>query len=342
MSNYTLTPEHEAQLKPWGDKWLKIALSTEGMTDDDRRICTDATNELYKVLGFKPPRDICFVSSPMAGVIAATTRLAAKSLKITKKQAAAVEEVILYRTERAKARLSRVDFEKELDKNSLSKAAQEILKNVPTNVSDLYNGGNLWAGTVSYISFFRHIAKLDIDWSSWIPYESLAEHSGPRFMHEDFCIISDRPSVLNLDERLVAHCPDGPTHKWRDGFELYHWRGTQVPAHWINEKTRVSPAEILGCDNIERRRAGTEIVGWARILKDLDAKVIDKHPNPQIGALLEADLPDSPATRFLRVQCGTGREFAVLVGTEFKTALEANAATYDLTPEELLKLEVRT
>jgi hypothetical protein len=341
MSNYTLTPEHEAQLKPWGDKWLKIALSTEAMTDDDKRVCTEATHELYKVLGFKPPKEVLYVSSPMRGVIEATTRLAAAPLK-GKNRNAFIEEVINYRLARAKVRLNEVAFDKELDDVKLSPKAQELLKNVPTNVSDLYNGGNLWAGTVSYISFFRHIAKLEIDWTSWVPYELLAEHAGPRFMHEDFCIICDRPSVLKLDERLVAHCPDGPTHAWRDGFELYHWRGTQVPAAWINAKDTVDPASVLACDNIERRRAGTEIIGWARILEGLNAKVIDKNPNPQVGTLLEVDLPESPSTRFLRVVCGTGREFAIPVGSEFGTALEANAATYGLTPDELLKLEVRT
>ena len=45
--------------------------------------------------------------------------------------------------------------------------------------------------------------------------------------------------------------------------------------------------------NIEQRRAACEIVGWNRILAELDAKSLDKHPDPQIGELVEVSLPDA-------------------------------------------------
>lgn len=33
---YKLTPEHEAQLRPWADKWIANAMSTKPMDDEDR------------------------------------------------------------------------------------------------------------------------------------------------------------------------------------------------------------------------------------------------------------------------------------------------------------------
>ena len=36
---YELTPEHRAQLKPWADRWIANAMSTEPMTEADRVIC---------------------------------------------------------------------------------------------------------------------------------------------------------------------------------------------------------------------------------------------------------------------------------------------------------------
>ena len=80
-----------------------------------------------------------------------------------------------------------------------------------------------------------------------------------------------------------------------------------------------------------------------------------------IGELLEALLPPprefeeyhggfvgrgyAPASpwraRFLRVRCATGRDFVLSVPVAMTTALEANAWTYGMTPEEY-QLEVRT
>ena len=61
----------------------------------------------------------------------------------------------------------------------------------------------------------------------------------------------------------------------------------------------------------------------SRILDELEAKTLDVNPNPQIGTLLEVDLPDSGKERFIRVKCGTGRFFALPVPPEIRTALEA-------------------
>lgn len=93
--------------------------------------------------------------------------------------------------------------------------------------------------------------------------------------------------------------------------------------------------------NVEQRRAACEIVGWHSILRELHARVIDSNTDPQIGTLLECDIPNSGKERFLQVQCGTGRSFALPVPREVRTALEANAWTYGLRSDEL-KVEART
>lgn len=65
---YSLTEEHRAQLKPWADKWIKNAMSTEPMTEVDRNTCREAVKGLYKAAKLQPPADhnIVFVSSPFA------------------------------------------------------------------------------------------------------------------------------------------------------------------------------------------------------------------------------------------------------------------------------------
>ena len=86
------------------------------------------------------------------------------------------------------------------------------------------------------------------------------------------------------------------------------------------------------------RRAACEIIGSARILKELKAKTINRDNDPEIGELVEVNLPDAGRERFIRVRCGTGREFAIPVPPTIKTALEGNCWTYNL-PLELMKLK---
>jgi hypothetical protein len=144
-------------------------------------------------------------------------------------------------------------------------------------------------------------------------------------------MVSDRPEIILIDADNRAHCETGPSHKWRDGWSLYHWHGVKIPAEWVENKAGLSAKTALTWENIEQRRAACEIVGWAKILKELNAIVIDKDSDPEIGTLLEVDLPDSGKERFIHVKCGTGREFALPVPKDCgDTALAANAWTYGL------------
>jgi hypothetical protein len=205
----------------------------------------------------------------------------------------------------------------------------------------MWNGGNHWSGWCAYLSFFRHVAKLPLDYSKWQHYEAAAVHASHRWMHAKFCIVSDRPEVLRIDGGRLPHCEDGPSHRWRDGFELYHWRGTRVPKAWIADKASLAPETAINWPNVEQRRVAAEIVGWPRILEQLGATVVHRDPNPQIGTLLRADLPDSPGEQFLQVKCGTGRDFALPVPPSVRTAMEAQEWMWGLEPGEY-QLEVRT
>ena len=63
---------------------------------------------------------------------------------------------------------------------------------------------------------------------------------------------------------------------------------------------------------------------------ELGGRTINQDLDPEIGELVEVDLPDGGPSRFLRVTCGTGRRFAIPVPLTVHTALEANAWTYGL------------
>jgi hypothetical protein len=171
--------------------------------------------------------------------------------------------------------------------------------------------------------------------------EALAKSCGWVWWHENVLSISDRPRTLNRDDELRLHCETGPAIMYPDGWGLWCWHGTVIPQEWVESKESLNLQTALTWENIEQRRAACEILGWNLILDQLNARTIDKHPNAEIGDLVEVDLPDSGRERFLRVKCGTGRDFAIPVPPDMDTAHNANAWTYGLDANEL-NPEVRT
>ena len=63
-----LTPEQQAQLPIWRDKWIAIGLSCDPC---DLAKSIPAVNEAYKAANLEPPKHILLCDSPMSGAITA-------------------------------------------------------------------------------------------------------------------------------------------------------------------------------------------------------------------------------------------------------------------------------
>jgi hypothetical protein len=155
-----------------------------------------------------------------------------------------------------------------------------------------------------------------------------------------------RPEIRTEDGRL--HSANKPAVSF-GAIQIFCWRGVRVQQAWIERPTEINPHDALMEKNVELRRTAIEIVGWKRIIEQLDAKVIDHNPDPMIGDLLEANLPfdrwgsrGTTRCRFLRARCGTGRTIVLCVPNDFNRADEANAWTQGITVAQLKKLETRT
>ena len=167
----------------------------------------------------------------------------------------------------------------------------------------------------------------------------LCQFAGPILFRENFCFVSERQSLLRLDDAGRLHCEDGPAHAYPDGYEAYAWHGVSYPKAWTAKKP--SASEALQLKNIELRRVACEMVGWEHILGQLDSYILDKDPDPEIGELVSVNIPDIGRERFLRVTCGTGRIFALPVPPSMTSARAANAWTWGLEPDQY-KPEIRT
>ena len=191
---------------------------------------------------------------------------------------------------------------------------------------------------LAYFQFLNDIGELS-GFETLHGNIELCKSAGRVMAYDDICFMSERYEAIHLDEGGRLHCGTGPALSYRDGIRLYEWHGTPYPSEWALNKPNA--AEALSWPNLETRRVLCEMIGWESILKQLEAVVISKDKNPEIGELLQAEIPEIGLEKFLRVTCGTGREFVLSVPPEMKTALEANAWTWGLEPEEY-NPEVRT
>jgi len=190
--------------------------------------------------------------------------------------------------------------------------------------------------------FFREVCGLVAQTDKLEGLTELAKSAGWILPYDNICWVSERHSEVHTDEAKRVHCESGPAILYPDDWAIYAWHGVLVPKEWIEDRASVSAEIALKQENVELRRAACEIVGWERILQDLGAITIDRDPDPEIGELIEVNLPDAPNERFLRVLCGTGRRFAIPVPNEMQTALQANAWSYDIPANLLMRKENRT
>ena len=212
-----------------------------------------------------------------------------------------------------------------------------------------YNRTNLWGSQdLFWIGFYKFCEEIGVEYTEEqravldINYR-IANQCEWWWPYEGICFVSEKPTEVNWDGD-VLHGENKPAVLYEDGYSVYSWRGTNVPKEWITNPDSLTPEMAITWDNVEQRRCIAEILGWHNILSDkrLNARTINKDADPQIGELIEVDIPEVGTERFLKVVCGTDRDFALPVPPDMDTALDAQAWLNFCTTEDILQLEIRT
>jgi len=142
-----------------------------------------------------------------------------------------------------------------------------------------YQGGNMWASWECYLTAMRDVLGLRLpEHRAYDAWERAARHGGFRYLHPQFCLVSDFPSILSIDDRHRPHSDHGPSHQWRDGWALWHWHGVRVDQYVIEQPERITVADITTETNAEVRRVKIERMGYARYLAEVRATVVDELP----------------------------------------------------------------
>jgi hypothetical protein len=349
-----MTPEQEAQLDPWAQKWIQIGLSTE-RAETEKGI--EAGLNLYDVCDVKRPKIALAFESPYATVVGGVFALEILDGLGRKKNESDFKKVV--------GKISVGELNKRIFEQTVQQFAEKYIKTEqPASFfledktyktgqkmdkekvrQSLYNsyGGSLYSAWPSFVTFLRDVLNWENpELENFKHYENLSRTVGWAWWHEEVFAVSDRPEQIKLDDEGRLHCEEGPAIKYRDGWGVYSWHGTKIPGEWIENKESLTASVALTWSNIEERRCACEILGWDNILEELNAQVVDDSGDPEIGVLLECEIPEIGRERFLRVRCGTGRQFALPVPQNMRTAKQAQAWTWNLDEDSFVKPEVRT
>jgi len=222
-----------------------------------------------------------------------------------------------------------------------------VRANLGANLRDNLGANNyvttdLWGQLDSYwIAYYvfpnRYIKKMysKQNWDTLMAWDGISKSCGWWWAFENAVFISDRFESLHQDGLNRLHNPDGPAMRFRDGYSIYAVNGVVVPEWVIETPEKITPQLIEGEKNAEVRRVMIGKYGWHNFLHNVDAKLIDRDPDPTIGELWRWREPDGVEVKILRALNGTpdpetGEEkwYSLRVPINFTLALHANRYTY--------------
>lgn len=162
--------------------------------------------------------------------------------------------------------------------------------------------------------------------SIWLPFRG-------------FCVMTERPTKIALDEQIRLHNLKGPAIEWPDGFGVYAVAGIPVDSVLIDFPELLNTDRIEDEDNAEVRRALISLYGEERFMKDSGATIVSYgRDEAKLWSRSFASDDDGP---FQMVEVknstpepdGTYKTYFLRVPPTVKSADEAVAWTFDLPAE---------
>lgn len=200
-------------------------------------------------------------------------------------------------------------------------------------------------GFLGAYEYLRNVLGLRDETAPLLGLWQVAMNAGWVQPHENVCWIAERPRILRGDPQDRLHSASGPALQFCDGWSVWAWKGVEVPRRLIEQPEQITLAAIDGADNVQVRRCMIEIMTperyvrlggavrvaedetgilWRRIWLSFDAWAAVE----VINATPEAD--------------GTHKHYFLQVPPDLRTAREAVAWTYGLTPKAYSNLVART
>ncbi|MEH2357820.1 DUF6745 domain-containing protein [Nostoc sp.] len=358
-----LTPEQEALIPVYREKWRAIALSTERI---EREKAAEAVKATYVLIGMEEP-EIVFYDSPNAALITTLSKLSqelARSWVGSWDGSDLWGELGIYELPPANVCNDLSDeLYKQIDDQLNSLLRFELKTKLENSMNNFTHCQQLWselhrqlesqlqleveyaeedcieyeilACGASYKDFCISVLNCVYDQVKWNSFESVVKECGWIFAGKYTCIVCDRPTKLSFDNQNRLHAEGEPAIEFTDGYSLYSYHGVTLPEKY----GKIHPEQwqsqwLLSEENAELRRVLIQGIGYARICQELQAIELD---NWQEYTLLKIDNNvDEEPIYLLKMTCpSTGFIHALRVPPNMESAREAISwVNWGVGPEE--------
>lgn len=193
------------------------------------------------------------------------------------------------------------------------------------------------ANLLSFYDYFREVMGLVEGTAKMAGLWEVSKSAGWWIPHENVCWVSERHTLLKLNESGQLSCTDGPALSYPDGWSVYAIDGIRLDAQIILRPETQTVAQLEGETSADIRSHRFNRYGWLRYLKDVNAELLDSRENVITGLVDDLDaggnlirrglaeslyaVPDG--TRMFFMECVTGRPFNAGCPAEVNTCEEA-------------------
>ncbi|MCX7594462.1 MAG: hypothetical protein N2235_11990 [Fischerella sp.] len=365
-----LTPEQEALMKFYREKWRNIAFSTERI---DKRKVVEGVKELYSLCYLEQP-EIIFCESPYGAMSKILPQLDARIIQTTPLQ---FLQLRLGRFKLLPNLIKReshhVEVQRPSDVNihinttlyykfiSYMKSLEQTLKidiadvlelQIDANLPELYHQlqiqlekqydsnfipGFIFCSYCSWLDFGQSVFNYTGEQNLLQILQLLAESCGCIFPYRRIVVVCDRPSKLSLDNQNRLHAEGEPAIQFTDGYNLYANSGVILPEKYGKLHPHQWQASwLLEEKNAELRRVLIQGIGYARILEELQAKELNSYREYTLFKI-ENEIDVEPIY-LLKMTCpSTGFIHVLRVPSNVKSAQEAITwVNWGVAPEEFV------
>ncbi len=352
-----LTPEQEALIPVYQEKWRAIALSTGPI---DRSQAAETIKAAYAIIGKKAP-EVIFCDRPYEAADTIISQIdnprTLLRSQLESKLRSELEKQLLSYLRPELERQLRIKLQYQLENQLFhgvgvqfwSSQREDLASEISRNLSQQLSGQRreihwetlekqldnciqpeLWAACGSLLDFCISVLNLPHSYGkNWIIFQSIVRDCGWIYPYDKVCVVCEKPIALSVDSDSRLHAEGTPAVQFADGFSIYAYHGVILP-EWYGyfHPHQWESKWVLREHNAEVRRALIQGIGYDRIIQELDVTELD---NWEEYTLLSIDFGDdsddegnAKLVYLLKMTCpSTGFIHALRVPPEVRSALEA-------------------
>lgn len=174
-------------------------------------------------------------------------------------------------------------FIKQVEKNIPNQSIRDSVRRQPLpNLERLFLPGDIFRGQhYMRTAYYEAMSDLGMPFNGYHKnlvrlWQQVDKACHWWFPYKHVFIMSDRHSVLHIDEQGRPHNSKGAAIEYRDGWKVHAWKGILIPRDIVEKPESLTVSQILNEGNTEIRRAMVDIFGLDRFVVESNSKRLDR------------------------------------------------------------------